>query len=76
MIEFLKEVKLIKDQLDVAGLILRNSKFNAQVFRVLAQECHPILAVLNKKGDNADFHELSSQLIHMILFCEVLFIHY
>lgn len=63
MIEFLRDANMIKDQLAVIGLSLRNSEFHAQIFRVPPLEYHPIIAVLNSKGDKADFHELSSQLL-------------
>ena len=63
MTRFLEEAKLIVDTLAFVGLPMSNQEFNANIFRLLPHEYHPIIAAIYTHKDHVAFHELSGQLI-------------
>jgi hypothetical protein len=68
MAQFLKEAKLISNELAAAGTPLGKAEFNANIFRLLPTEYHPIIADVSARNDRLSFHELLGKLIaHEIL---------
>jgi hypothetical protein len=68
MVQFLKEAKLISNELAAAGTPLGKAEFNANLFRLLPTEYHPIIADVSARNDHLSFHELLGKLIaHEIL---------
>jgi len=65
MIEFLKEAKLILDQLAAAAsMSLRKAKFNASLFRASPSENHQSMAVLSAKPIHANLMEKYCMYMH------------
>ncbi|KAG6791503.1 hypothetical protein POTOM_000624 [Populus tomentosa] len=58
MAQFLKEAKLISNELAAAGTPLGKAEFNANIFRLLPTEYHPIIADVSARNDHLSFHEL------------------
>nr|TKR90658.1 mavicyanin [Populus alba] len=62
MAQFLKEAKLISNELAAAGTPLGKAEFNANIFRLLPTEYHPIIADVSARNDHLSFHELPASL--------------
>lgn len=65
---FLREAKVIADELAAAGTPISTDEFNATIFRLLPSDYHPVIATLSASKTKVPFSDLSAQLMsHEIL---------